>query len=282
MSFFAQLRNASDADKSAAIQKLVADSTPDYDFFIMLGLAILMATFGLLINSVVVVLGSILIAPILYPVLSVSLGMVMSDNTLISHSVVTLLKSVAIGIGLSAVATLFFTSKYDSVTTEILARAEPSLLYFAVAIISGIAISIALVRPHLSEALPGVAVSVALIPPLAVIGIGIAKLDWDIISGSSALFLLNVIGIVFAGMFSFWLLILFVMRPVALTAIKKEEIRAKTEEEKAEKLEGKDEEKVEKLEEKEIKKAKKESTEKKEKEVKKIKEEKSTEEQLKI
>lgn len=281
MSFFAQLRNVSDADKSAAIQKLVADSRPDYDFFIMMGLAILMATFGLLINSVAVVLGSILITPILYPVLSVSLGVVMSDRTLISHSVVTLLKSVAMGVGLSAMATLFFASKYDSVTAEILSQAEPSLLYFAVAIISGIAISIALVRPHLSEALPGVAVSVVLIPPLAVIGIGIAKLDWNIVSGSSVLFLMNIIGVMFASMASFSLLNLYMKRPVATTEIKKEEIQIEKEEEIIKELEEKEEKKIEKLEEKEIKKVKKaknEHTKKKAEEIEKIKEEKNTEE----
>lgn len=264
MSFFAQFRNVSDADKSRAIQKLIADSTPDYDFFIMAGLSILMATFGLLINSVAVVIGSMLIAPILYPVLSVSLGMTMSDRTLISRSIATLLKLAALGIGLSAVATLFFTSKYDSVTAEILARAEPSLLYFAVAIISGIAISVALVRPHLSEALPGVAVSVALIPPLSVIGIGLAKLDWSIISGSTILFLMNVIGIVFASMVSFSLFNLYVKREISGTAIKKEEVRAEKEEKEAEKLEKEEETKKENIKKKEIKTKKGEKKEEKE------------------
>ena len=259
MHFFSQFRNVTEEQKSKAIKKLIADSTLDYDFFLMLGLSVLMATFGLLINSVAIVIGSMLIAPILYPVLSLSLGMVMSDNMLISRSLFTLVKSVAVGIAVAFTATLFFSSRYEDTTIEILARTDPSLLYFAVALISGVAISFALVRPHLSEALPGVAVSVALIPPLSVIGIGLAKFDWSIISGSTVLFIMNIIGIVFASMVSFSLLNLYVKRKVADTAIKKEEVRVEKEEERAEELEEKEEKEEEKLD-KEIE--KKEETEK--------------------
>lgn len=225
MHFISQFRNVSEEQKSKAIKKLIADSTPNYDFFLMVGLSVLMATFGLLINSVAIVIGSMLIAPILYPVLSLSLGMVMSDHKLISRSLFTIAKFVAVSIAVAFTATLFFSSRYDDATIEILTRTDPSLLYFVVSLVSGIAISFALVRPQLSEALPGVAVSVALIPPLSVIGIGLAKFDWSIISGSTILFMMNVIGIVFASMVSFSMLNLYVKRKVPYTAIKKEEVR---------------------------------------------------------
>jgi len=71
-------------------------------------LSVLMATFGLLLNNVAVIIGSMLIAPILYPILGVSLGITMSDSSLISRSSLTLIKSSVVGVFASFVATLFF------------------------------------------------------------------------------------------------------------------------------------------------------------------------------
>ena len=59
---FAHFRNVSDRDKSKAVQKLITVSTPDYDFFVMVTLSVLMAALGLWINSVAIVIGSMLIA----------------------------------------------------------------------------------------------------------------------------------------------------------------------------------------------------------------------------
>jgi uncharacterized hydrophobic protein (TIGR00271 family) len=230
-SLFAHFRNVSDADKSKAIEKLVKDSTPDYDFFFMVALSVLMATVGLWIDSSAVVIGSMLIAPILYPILSLSLGISMNDLKLMSRSLYAIFTSMTLGILAAAAVTLAFASNYTIYTAEILDRTEPSLLYFIVAIVSGIAVSFALVRPELSETLVGIAVSVALIPPLAVVGIGVAKLDWFIISGSAILFLVNIVGIIFASMVSFSLLNLYSKRYVAETAIQRENQRIEIEHE---------------------------------------------------
>lgn len=232
--FLAQFQNVSDEDKTKAVKKLIEVSTPDYDFFFLVVLSILMASFGLWINSAAIVIGSMLIAPILYPILSLSLGIVMSDTQLISRSFLTILKSAAFGIIAATIATLLFATQIEEFTTEILLRTEPSLLYLAVAVVAGIAVSFTFVRPDLSETLAGIAVSVALIPPLAVIGIGIAKFDLAIVSGSAVLFLVNIIGIIFASMVSFSLLNLYSKRYIADTAIKKEDQRVELEHERAE------------------------------------------------
>jgi len=108
-----------------------------------------------------------------------------------------------LGVGAAALATWLFATNIEAFTSEILLRTEPSLLYLAVAVIAGIAVSFTLVRPELSETLAGIAVSVALIPPLAVLGIGIAKLNLLVVSGSLVLLLINVIGIVVASMVTF-------------------------------------------------------------------------------
>lgn len=231
MSFFAHFRNVSDADKGEAIEKLIKDSTPDYDFFLMVMLSILMATSGLLLDSAAVVIGSMLIAPVLYPILSLSLGMVIADHKLISRSIYTILKSFALGVVAAVIVTLFFMPTGNVIPFEIFSRINPSLLTFVVSIISGIAVSVALVRPDLNATLPGIAISVALIPPLATIGIGIAWLNWQIISGSIVFLTFSVIGIVFSSLASFSLLNLYVKRSVAQKTIDKEEKRVQKEEE---------------------------------------------------
>lgn len=238
MAFISRFRAIKEADKTKAIEQLIADSTPSFDFFFMATLSILMATFGMILDSAAIVIGSMLIAPILHPILSFALGMSLSDYKLIRRSFYAICKAAVIGVLGAVLVTLFF-SHGEYLTSEVVARMEPNLLYFAVALISGIAVSYALVKPDLSETLPGVAVSVALIPPLAALGIGIAKVDWEVVSGSAVLFLINVFGIIFAGMVSFSLMNVSKKQKVAEEAIEKEDEKAEREEERVEQLEEK-------------------------------------------
>lgn len=221
--------NLSKKDKNAAVERLIKGSTPSQDFFLMIILAILTATFGLLLENVAIVIGSMLIAPMLYPVLSLSLGIIMADFQLISRSFYTILKSIAFGAMVAALATLLFSSHFPEITQEIITRTYASLPNVIVAIIAGFAASFALVKPQLSETLPGIAISVALIPPIAVLGVGIAKFSWIIISGSLLLFIVNAIGIVFASMLTFSLMNFYVEKAEAKKTVVKEEKRIERE-----------------------------------------------------
>lgn len=219
---FTLFQNLTKDDKEDAVKKIISDSTPNQDFFLLVILSVLMATFGLLIDNSSVIIGSMLIAPILSPVLGLSLGISMADSRLISRSFYTLLKSMALGIASAMIVTWFFNSHYQN-TSEILSRAEPSLIYFAIAFIAGLAASFALVMPKLSATLPGIAISVALIPPMSVVGIGIAKFDWMLTSNSFILFGINIAGIIFSSMIIFSLMNLHVKKTVIGETIKEED-----------------------------------------------------------
>lgn len=214
MSIVDHIRSVSEADKSSAVKTLIEASTPKFDFFFLIILSVLMATFGLLENSAAVVIGSMLIAPILFPILSLSLSIVMSDYKLIARSGGTLVKACIIGLAAAFLATLFFGTG-DVMTAEVLQRTEPSVISVAIAVIAGFAVAYTLARPELSETLPGIAVAVALIPPLSAIGIGLAKFDWDIVAGATLFLGVNILGIVFASMLVFSLMNLYVKRGVA-------------------------------------------------------------------
>jgi len=129
-------------------------------------------------------------------------------------------------------ATLLFG--VGKVSAELIALTEPSFLYIGIAIVAGFAATFALVKPKLNEVLPGVAIAIALIPPLAMVGVGIAKWDWALITNSFLLFALNVIGIVFASMITFSLMNFYVKRRVARETIKEEEEKLEEEKELAE------------------------------------------------
>lgn len=207
-------------DKSEAVRSLIHDSTPRPAFFLLIGLSVLMATFGLAINNTSVVIGSMLLAPILSPILSLSLGIVMSDSAILLRSAKTILYSGVLGAGLAFVATLFLAYPFGY---EVMSRTEPSLAYFAIAFVAGFAVAFARVKPDMSETIPGIAISVALIPPLAVIGMGLARFDWHIASGAFMLFLTNIIGIVFATMIVFSLMNFYVKRSIAAATMTKED-----------------------------------------------------------
>ena len=222
--FIAHLRTINDSDKTKAVDLLIRESTGDFDFFFFIILSVLMATLGLIANNPAIVIGSMLLAPILFPILSISLSIIMSDGPLIARSIMTFLQASGAAIVAAATATLVF-APFAPITAEILLRTEPSLIYTGVAIIAGLAVSYALAQPGLSATLPGIAVSVALIPPLATIGIGIANLNLQVIAGAFTLYLVNVLGIIFASMLIFALMNLYAKRKVAEKVVKIEEKR---------------------------------------------------------
>ncbi len=238
--------NLSEQDKAKAIDNLISESTPRQEFFLMIILSVLMATFGLIIDNAAIIIGSMLIAPMIYPILSLSLGVVMADFGLISRSFYTLLKSALYSISAAALVTWFFGFDLE-VGSEILSRANPTVIYGAIAIISGLAASFALIKPDLSETLPGVAISVSLIPPLAATGVGIAKFDWNIISNSIIMFLINIVGIVFASMIVFSLMHLYIKRTIINKIINREEKEIEEEQDKAIEEKEKSEEKFRKI-----------------------------------
>ncbi len=235
MAFVSHLRNLDEGDKTAAVRELIAASTPDFDFFFLTTLAVFMATLGLLAGSAAVVIGSMLVAPILFPILSLGLGLSMSDFGILRRAAFTLLKAFLLGVLVAAGATFLFAPEAP-LTGEVLARTEPSLLFFMISLAAGLAVAYAMAKPKLSATLPGIAIAVAVLPPIAVTGIGLAVFAWDVVGGSLALLLVNILGILFGALVYFSLVNLHGKRGVAASAMRKEDARVKREEEEAEKI----------------------------------------------
>ena len=178
-----------------------ADARIDGVYIVMMFLSTLLAAVGLYLDSAAVIIGAMILAPLMTPIMSMAMGLLRGDIPLQKQSISKILVGVVIALFCSAMFSLLFPHK--PVTDEIAARINPTLLDLAVAILSGIAAAYAKSHREIMQNLAGVAIAVALVPPLAVAGIGIGTLNMAIFSQAFLLFLTNLIGIILAGALTF-------------------------------------------------------------------------------
>ncbi|MDJ0580198.1 TIGR00341 family protein [Crocosphaera sp.] len=173
------------------------------NFCIFLILATTIATFGLISNSAATIIGAMIIAPLMIPIIGIAYALVTFNTRLISYSLIRLILGIFVTVGIAFLTTEIIGYRLSG--SEILARTEPTLLDLGVAIAAGTAGGFAKVRRSVSDAIPGVAISVALVPPLCVVGIGFAVSDFSLSIGSFMLFLTNLVGIILTAAIVFLL-----------------------------------------------------------------------------
>lgn len=172
-------------------------SVPSFSFHFMLMLSAIISTLGLLANSVAIIIGAMIIAPLMGPIIGMAFSVAMGNRKLLRRSSLTLLKGIILTIGASwLTASLVGLETVDS---EILSRTNPTLIDFGIAMAAGLAGAFTQTRRSIADAIPGVAIAVALVPPLSVIGIGLSIGQKSIALGSFLLFLTNLICIIFFG-----------------------------------------------------------------------------------
>ena len=185
-------------------QELRRGGRPGINYFVLIVLSCIIAALGLLQDSPAVVIGAMLVAPLMSPIMAFALGLVLGDLRLIRVAIEAILK----GVALAVVIVIFIglLSPLKTVTGEMLARTRPNLLDMVVALASGIAGAYALARKDVSAALPGVAIAAALMPPLATVGLGISLGNARVAGGAFVLFVINISAISLAGGIVFLLL----------------------------------------------------------------------------
>lgn len=198
------------ARKQEVIDALRPAASPGFDYFLLVVLSGSIATLGLLIDSPAVIIGAMLLAPLMSPIIAIGLASNTSDTALFRNAASALLRGALISIGLAALVTLLnlklpFISMQE-IPKEVLARTHPSPIDLAIALAGGLAAAYAITQPNLEAALPGVAIATALMPPLCTTGVGIAIGRWDIAGGAALLFITNAVTIAFASTFVFFML----------------------------------------------------------------------------
>jgi uncharacterized hydrophobic protein (TIGR00271 family) len=170
-------------------------------FTILLFLATFIATYGVLGDSVATIIGAMIIAPLMKPIMGTAAGLVMGNMKRASRSFLTVVLGV-IGVVLTAwFISTFLNTTIISFTSNsaITSRISPSLTDLMVALASGAAGAFALSRSDVADTLPGVAISISLVPPLCVVGIGLSEAEWSVATGAMLLFLTNFLSILLAG-----------------------------------------------------------------------------------
>jgi len=195
-------------EQRAEVQVLLRDSsTPDFDFFLLVVLSCIIATLGLLTDSPAVIIGAMLVAPLMSPIIGLGLASLTGDATLFRNAGIALVRGAISAILIAAILTfinrLLPFLPLQGLPNEVLVRTRPTPIDLTIAMAGGMAAAFALAMPSISAALPGVAIATALMPPLCSVGVALAMGDWNAAGGALLLFITNAVTIAFAAMLVF-------------------------------------------------------------------------------
>lgn len=182
------LREGAD-DKKTIIENVKDDSDFTSVRFWILVSAVLVASVGLNMNSIPVIIGAMLISPLMGPIVSMGVALSTYDWGLMRRSFRNFLLLTAIGI---IISTLYFAlSPISNAQSELLARTQPTIFDVLIAVFGGIAGFIGVSRARSNTVVPGVAIATALMPPLCTIGYGLGTWQASFIFGAGYLYLIN-------------------------------------------------------------------------------------------
>jgi uncharacterized hydrophobic protein (TIGR00271 family) len=174
------------------LAKAAEDASFSFNYAFMVAISAGIATLGLLLNSPAVIIGAMLISPLMGPIVSSGFALTGFNVEMGRRSARTLLYGAIAAVAFAAIIAAL--SPVKELTPEILARTRPNLFDLAVAILSGAAGGYAMIRGR-GGAIVGVAIATALMPPLAVVGYGLATWQWPVARGALLLFVTNMVAI---------------------------------------------------------------------------------------
>lgn len=176
-------------------------------FVMLMVFASVIASMGVVSDSTAVVVGAMLIAPLMTPLMGMALALVMGWPNRLRRSALVAGGGVILAIGTGfAIGRAQFVVVDTLTNSQIVSRSSPTVVDLVIAVAAGAAGAYALSRPDVSNSLPGVAIAIALVPPLTVIGISYSQQDWASGHGALLLFLTNALAILVVGGVMFLLL----------------------------------------------------------------------------
>jgi len=176
-----------------------------YVFMLLLSVAI--ASLAVLQDSTAVIIGAMLVAPLMTPIMGCAAGIVSGWRIRVLRSFGVVAASVVAAIGLAWILASWIPALVPlGVNSQVLSRSSPTLLDMAIALAAGAAGAYATVDDRVSSSLTGVAVAVALVPPLGVVGVALQAGHWHSAFGAFLLFATNLVSIILASMAVFVLI----------------------------------------------------------------------------
>ncbi|MCK5416421.1 DUF389 domain-containing protein [Candidatus Parcubacteria bacterium] len=211
----------SKSDKDSFCKEIIESSTPDLDFYFLVILSTLIVALGLVANNLILVIGGMLVAPLLSPILALALGVVIINIKVIMRSIKILLMAILTSSVISYLVGIFI--EFDINHIDLISVMVPSYYTFIVAVTAGFAASFAWARPDSANAISGIAISVTLVPPITALGLALASSDMAIFNNAILVLLLNVFGIVLASTIIFLLMGFYKSKKKILAEVKQEE-----------------------------------------------------------
>lgn len=185
-------------------ESIEVNSKWSFDFVSLICFSTALAALGLMLNSAPVIIGAMLVAPLMTPILGAGLSLIQGNRVLMLDCSKSLLFgyfcALILGVALGLFGNLY------GVTDQMQSRSEPDVPDLLIALISGMAAAYCYSRPRLVSALAGVAIAAALVPPIATAGIAIALAEQEIAIGATLLFTTNVVFIVIGASITFFTL----------------------------------------------------------------------------
>jgi uncharacterized hydrophobic protein (TIGR00271 family) len=171
------------------------------NFFVLLLLATVIATYGVLSDSTATVIGAMIVAPLMGPIMATAAAVVMGNSRRALRSLALVAAGVASVIVLSIVLTWIVPDVAISFTEngEIASRISPGLYALLTALGAGAAGAFIMGRQEIADSMGGVAIAISLVPPLCVVGIALSQGEWEPAGGAMLLFLTNFLAILLAG-----------------------------------------------------------------------------------
>ena len=189
-------------ERKELVAKLTEASEWNMNFGMLLGCSVLIAALGLLGNAPAVIIGAMLVAPLMTPLIGAGLALVQGNLQLFRTACRTMLLGTALCLLLGFLVEVL-TPSID-MAPELVARGAPNILDLFIAFFAGVAAAYAVARPNLSGALPGVAIAVALVPPLSACAIALGAGQWAVAEGAAILYVTNLVAIVLGSALVFY------------------------------------------------------------------------------
>jgi len=188
---------------SLVASMLRRDASEATSYWLQLLVSVGIATLGLVVGSAAVVIGAMLVAPLMGPIVAVAMGLATGSPFLVLRSAGRIGVSVVAAIGGAAVITLLLP--FHELNAEILARTSPTVLDLVTAGFCALAGVYAALRSgsDTTTTAAGTSISISLVPPLCASGYGLGTGAWHVAGGAGLLFLTNLVAIIVIGTVAF-------------------------------------------------------------------------------
>ena len=194
-------RDVGDTMRATVVDNLFFED-PDHvqkqvGFWVLLVLSVAIATLGIMADSTAVVIGAMLVAPLMTPIMGVSVAIVNGWPRRVSLSFATVAGGVAVSIGVAWILAAWVPQLVPiAANSQIQSRISPTMVDLLIAIAAGAAGAYATIDKRVSSSITGVAIAVALVPPLGVAGIMLKAGEYADAGGALLLFLTNLVAII--------------------------------------------------------------------------------------